>query len=57
MHEACSGRLRRISIQDNGLTNEQRFTLLQQKIEAAEERAEAAEAENKKVSSELISSN
>lgn len=29
----------------------QRFTLLQQKIEAAEERAEAAEAENKKVSS------
>lgn len=27
----------------------QRFTLLQQKIEAAEERAEAAEAENKKV--------
>lgn len=32
------------------LTNIQRFTLLQQKIEAAEERAEAAEAENKKAS-------
>lgn len=36
--------------QENCLTDVQRFTLLQQKIEAAEERAEAAEAENKKVS-------
>lgn len=49
----CARRVLGVSrqrLQENGLTNVQRFTLLQQKIEAAEERAEAAEAENKKVS-------